>query len=680
MSPLRHQPLARQLAFAVFVVCLVAFSALVAVMSWLADRAALRQVETHLTQQMSAIAASIEDNFRAAEDAARLRMDIYKRMLGAPPVLSRETAPAGNLPAVPVLRAGAQPLNGNMELLTRIRDLLNAEPAVMVRHEGKFIRVATFLKDKDGKSMIGVPLPADGKETRSLTEGKAYFGLISRNGTYFMSIYDPVFDENKQVVGAISIRVGIGEIISQLRETVGKIKVGDQGYAYVIAPGASLAEARLIAHPVYAGHTVGEAANQLLERAAEMVLKLRNGVLYYDWTDPRDQHTGTKIAVAREVGDGGWIVAAGSWVDEFTAEGRQLRNLMIAVVLLCAVAIVGAVIGVATRSLRPVREMVERVERMGNGDLRQALEATRADTRCETDVLGRSLARMQQGMGTIVRQIGDASREMATATQTLSEASAAVTRGSAVQSESAAALAAAVQELSVSVGHVSANAADAEGLASEAAAAARAGNGRVSEVVGSMNQIEAEIRETAAAVEALGERTAQIGSVISIIKDVADQTNLLALNAAIEAARAGEQGRGFAVVADEVRKLAERTTVSTAEISRTIGSVQEESRAVAERIGRMAVRAESGVQAAGGAGAVLNEIERQSQAAVGAVSDIAGSTREQSAASQEIARGVEKISRMAEANREASQANLDGVQRIRALADELSRSVSRFQV
>ncbi len=144
----------------------------------------------------------------------------------------------------------------------------------------------------------------------------------------------------------------------------------------------------------------------------------------------------------------------------------------------------------------------------------------------------------------------------------------------------------------------------------------------INEIAGSVDQASTSIRE-------LGTQSERISSVVAVIREVADQTNLLALNAAIEAARAGEQGRGFAVVADEVRKLAERTAMSTREISEMVESVRSGARAAVERMELAVVRVSAGVERAEGASTSIREIGAASRNAVGMVSEITDAIREQ---------------------------------------------------
>ena len=623
---------------------------------------------------MTAIAASLDDSFKSAQETARLRLEIYKRMLPGPIHVG------GSQDGVPVLKSGEIILNGNLDFLGNIRKLVDADPAVMALHDGKFVRVATFLKNKEGKSQMGVPLDANGKEAQTLRQGKTFFGMVNRDGKFYVSIFEPVLDDKQQPIGAISIRVGIDPILERMRKNIASIKVGQTGYAFVIAQGKDAASSTMLVHPSAQDKLVGEAGSPQFTEVVQGMLDTKNGIYHYPWHDARTGDTGDKITAVATVGDTGWIVGAGSWEDEFTADPRALRNKMILALCIGAAAIL-AMVGLITRHrLKPVGSMVGIVRDMGHGDLSRKLDTGPAGSRCETDLLAASLATMQASMAGMIGQIGHASQELSRAVETMSASSATVQHDTEQQSHAATGLAAAVEELSVSISQVSEHAQTAESLSGHATAAARDGNAKMGEVSSEMARIEAEITEAAGVVNQLGERTMQISHVVEIIKDVADQTNLLALNAAIEAARAGEQGRGFAVVADEVRKLAERTTASAEEISTSIGTVQRESGDVVQRIRSVAARMGSGVEQVEAAGQMLNDIEVQSTQAVAAVSNIAGSTREQSGASQDIARGVEHIASMCTANSQACRSNSDSASHVGQLAEELAGMVARFKV
>ena len=188
------------------------------------------------------------------------------------------------------------------------------------------------------------------------------------------------------------------------------------------------------------------------------------------------------------------------------------------------------------------------------------------------------------------------------------------------------------------------------------------------------------VRSASSRIEELGKQSEQISSIVNVIKGIADQTNLLALNAAIEAARAGEQGRGFAVVADEVRLLAQRTTQSTTEISGMIDVILS---GTVDAVGQMSTGVEQvnmGVELAGQAGTAIDTIQHSFQQVVSVIESISTSLHEQNAASNEVAGHIERIATMSAQNSEATRHNSEVAHELRNLSNGLNQAVSRFSL
>lgn len=271
-----------------------------------------------------------------------------------------------------------------------------------------------------------------------------------------------------------------------------------------------------------------------------------------------------------------------------------------------------------------------------------------------------------------VQQLRDAAERLAISSRQIS--------GSAgAQSDSASSMAAAVEEMTVGVDHIARNASDAQSYAGESDQVANQGGSIVDRVVAEIEGIATTVNQSASAVEALGEQSGQISTIVGTIKEIADQTNLLALNAAIEAARAGEAGRGFAVVADEVRKLAERTTKSTQEIAGMIAAIQSGTATAVARMHLGVERVASGVLQAKEAGDAIGAVQEKSRRVLDAVSEISSSLREQASASTEIAQNVERIAQSAETNDASARENAVTADQLRELAQQLSDELGHFK-
>ncbi|VAW37470.1 Methyl-accepting chemotaxis protein I (serine chemoreceptor protein) [hydrothermal vent metagenome] len=349
--------------------------------------------------------------------------------------------------------------------------------------------------------------------------------------------------------------------------------------------------------------------------------------------------------------------------DSLKGISNMMKVLGVFVVLAFCVAF-GAIILITRSIIRPINAVVEFAGTMAAKDLSSAdLNMKSSD---EIGALAQALDTMKRNLNEIIGQIRKSSDHVAASTSLLSTTSTQIVNGIDRQSNQTNQVATAMEEMSATVIEVAKNSQGASEASDDTQQIAVQGGDVVKRAVDGMMTVADTVRQSATTVEALGKSSDEIGAIISVINDIADQTNLLALNAAIEAARAGEQGRGFAVVADEVRKLAEKTTKATKEIADMIKTIQGDTKGAMGSMHEGTKQVEEGVQLASEAGESLQQIVSSVDRVTDMVRQIATAAEEQSATSEEITSNITGIAGIAEENS-------DGVKEVSSAADELNR-------
>nr|WP_122677550.1 methyl-accepting chemotaxis protein [Pseudomonas viridiflava] len=417
---------------------------------------------------------------------------------------------------------------------------------------------------------------------------------------------------------------------------------------------------------------------------AARVAQLENGLRSYRSSVEAFKATTVEAATVRKdlTTQGATIVKLGDELydlqmklgDDDTA---QARSLQIGCILLVLVLGILAAVIITRQITRPLQETLAIVDRIASGDLTHNEVVTRRD---ELGVLQQGIQRMGATLRDLISGIRDGVTQIASAAEELSAVTEQTSAGVNSQKVETDQVATAMHEMSATVHEVARNAEQASVAAADADKEARAGDKVVGEAIGQIERLAAEVVRSSDAMTVLEQESDKIGKVMDVIKAVAEQTNLLALNAAIEAARAGEAGRGFAVVADEVRGLAQRTQQSTEEIESLVAGLQNGTRQVSEIMLGSRTLTDSSVELTRKAGVLLESITRTVSNIQAMNQQIAAAAEQQSSVADEISRSIVNVRDVSEQTAEASEETAASSVELARLGGQLQMLVSHFRV
>ncbi len=363
--------------------------------------------------------------------------------------------------------------------------------------------------------------------------------------------------------------------------------------------------------------------------------------------------------------------------EKSASRSALFRNLILAAIIF-AVLIGGSIGLMIARSIsRSVAMLKQTAAYLADGDLSKRSTVTSRD---ELGEISNCFNQVADTLHDLVERVRASSHSVSGAAVELRANAEQIASGSDHMAAEAVTVATASEEMAATSNNIASNCSLAVESANQACNAATSGAAIIQLTVEGMARIAAKVQDSARTVEKLGVKSEQIGAIIGTIEDIADQTNLLALNAAIEAARAGEQGRGFAVVADEVRALAERTTRATREIGDMIKSIQGETRNAVSAMEEGVSEVEKGTSDAARSGHALSEILEQVNEVTGQINQIATAAEEQTATTNEISGNMQRITGVVQQTASSSQITADAAARLSGLAQELQQIVDRFRL
>lgn len=562
--------------------------------------------------------------------------------LGAPSQ-GEQVAVSGKM--VPDLVLGGQAQANNFELVDRVASSQGGSATLFSKAGNEYVRISTNVQ-VEGKRAIGTILDPNGMPISAIQKGQAFYGQVDILGNPYLTGYEPMLDHQKQTVGIWY--VGYKVDMQVLQESIANSHILSGGFIALL-------------------DDKGTVRFQSKSVPPETVRRVAGGDMR-GWAVKRESFT-----------PWGFTMIAAYPEDEVRTE---VKNEIIRVAAI-GLALSGALMGLVfwlSRSLvvTPLSQAVLVARKIAAGDLSSPPSTTLPND--EIGDLVRSLNNMQTSLRQTIGNIADNAQRISTLSSSLSSSAEDVAAQSEQQSGAAASAAAAIEELSTSIGHVSVKARESFTLAQDAGDKARLGGVVVEKASAEMRNIADSVSQSSERIALLGQHSARISTIVGVIKSIADQTNLLALNAAIEAARAGEHGRGFAVVADEVRELAERTSKSTVEITTMIGSIQSGTEHAVETMRQGQDRANSGVAMASEAGRAVNEISGCSEQVVDAVNSISAVLEQQNAANHEIAINVANMATMSEKNTFAVQQVAQASRQLQESSNSLQATVDLFKL
>ncbi|MBA1204071.1 methyl-accepting chemotaxis protein [Pseudomonas capeferrum] len=624
------------------------------------DHANLATRQAHLASEARLLADQLDTFHTSLKDNTQRLSGLFERRFASGLQLrADETVTVAGVPT-PALYLDEQLLSNDFQQVDDFKQMTAGVATLFVRKDDDFVRISTSLTKQDGSRAIGTQLDRQHPAYGRLMAGQTYVGkavLFERN---YMTRYVPVRDTSGRVIAVLFVGFDYTDAQTTQFANLERFRIGQTGSL------ALLDEQRhwLVAP---AGARDEQAAAQAV---SDLSTQTNEGGFWENGTD-------RLFSVAVPFGEGPWKVVASMPEAEINAVTWSVGTRLAIGSVLAMLLAVAATLWLLRRKLRPLGDLVRQAQALGAGDLQARLAVTSHD---EIGQLARSFNQMGDALTTMVEQIRSASEQVSGRARSLAVLSSDACEGMEQQSGEITSMAGAVEEFSATSMNIADNMGTTERMARDNVQQTRIGRSAMDQASTSLQHIAQALGGTAQVMDTLGARSQEIGGIVGVITAIAEQTNLLALNAAIEAARAGEQGRGFAVVADEVRSLAARTRQATDEISSMINSIQEQTGHAISTLEEGNRLMQEGLQRNAKVADALARIDEQSHSAGEQFAAISNATQEQSSTATVLSRNLQSIAQSNGEQRDVANDLASTAGELEGLAAQLRQEVERFRV
>lgn len=541
-----------------------------------------------------------------------------------------------------------------------------------------FIRVSTSLKNQSGERTMGTLLGKGHPGYNTLQSGQPYYAEVELFGNQYLTYYAPVKSTDGTLLGISFIGLPVDQATKKIFEKLQDIQWGDTGYTFIVDNEAQY-QGQYLMHPTRTKQdpVIQEFVDEDGNKSLKNIFSQPSGLAIYPYS--YQGTVGDKYIVYAQVEGWNWKLIGGTFISEVTKESEKL---------LVTISLIALVVGLLTfvivtyflnrRIVKPLVELTGTVDRIKKGEISFSIATENSNTSNEIFRLKNGVSAMVTQLNNLVGEIRQTSSLVSSQAQSVSEDANRSLSQSEDQQVRVEQVVTAIEEMATSAQSVAEQVESIALNAKEADQSSQSGMELVEKMCIDIADLNDLLDKSANAIEKVASDSESIQKVTKMIDEIAEQTNLLALNAAIEAARAGEQGRGFAVVADEVRTLAHRTQNSVQEVVTIIAQLRHSTTGAVDLMKTSQKNANMVIEQAGEAGMALESIVEQ----VGAISSqsetIAATSEQQAQVSQEIAESVTEISHLNEQTREVASTTASSSQTLKQQAIELSNQVSYF--